>query len=71
MNFPEAFVWMLLTDGDSRLKHLSNLADLQKIRGGGRMQLFLAIPIPGITLSPASAVLVAMATRSHLVFSHL
>lgn len=69
MNFPEAFVWMLLTDGDSRLKHLSNPADLQKIGGGGRVEWFLAIPIPGVILSPASAVLVAMADWSHLVLS--
>lgn len=44
MNFPEAFAWMPLTRGDSRLKHWSNPADLGKIKGGQRMGWFLAIP---------------------------
>lgn len=58
---------MLLADGDLRLRHLSNTADLGKTEGGGRMEWFLAIPIPGVVLSPASAVPVALTNRSHLV----
>lgn len=36
--FPKAFVWMPLTDSNLRLKYSSNLADLGKRKGSGRME---------------------------------